>query len=431
MNSQPLQLWGGLECSVVKVGGVWRDQVVETGHQDRIGDLALVAGLGVRTVRYPVLWERCGVRAPGWEWHDRRLEALDGLGITPIVGLIHHGTGPLAGGMLDRGFARGLAAHAGRVAERYPFVARWTPVNEPLTTARFACLYGFWHPHRRSEGAFLRAVVAQCQAALLAMRAVRRSVPRATFMHTEDMCRVFSTRPLAAQAAYENERRWLSLDLLCGKLGRSHPWWGRLLAAGAAEAVLDELATGEAAPDVIGVNHYVTSDRFLDHRLANYPASLHGGNGRTVYADTEAARVSLPPGARGWPARLREVWARFGVPLVLSEVHLGCDDEVEQVRWLMQAWNAAQTLRTEGAAVEAVTAWALMGLNDWSSMLVQQRQHYEPGAFDARYDPPRPMLLSHAIRGLAQDGRFSHPGLQAPGWWQALERPAAAVRVPA
>lgn len=39
----PLEVWGGVECSVVRVGGGWRDQVIETGHHDRPGDLDLIA----------------------------------------------------------------------------------------------------------------------------------------------------------------------------------------------------------------------------------------------------------------------------------------------------------------------------------------------------------------------------------------------------
>ena len=44
-------------------------------------------------------------------------------------------------------------------------------------------------------------------------------------------------------------------------------------------------------PDIIGINHYVTSERFLDERLDRYPPHTHGGNDRHRYADVEAVRV--------------------------------------------------------------------------------------------------------------------------------------------
>jgi len=422
---QPLEMWGGIECTVVRIGNTWRDQVRETGHHDSSDDLARIAELGIRKLRYPVLWERCHPGQPGacgWAWHDRQLDTLERLGISPIVGLLHHGMGPAGTGLLESGFAEGLARHAGRAAQRYRFVEWWAPVNEPLTTARFACLYGFWHPHQRDEGAFLRATVAQCRAVLLSMQAIRAHSPQARFIQTENLGYTFATPQMNDQAAYENDRRWLSLDLLCGRVGRSHPWRAHLLAHGVAERDLDELATGHATPDMIGINHYVTSDRFLDHRLHLYPAHLHGGNGRIAYADTEAARVNLPIRETGWVMALRDAWERYGLPIAVTEAHLGCNDPREQVRWLVDAWRAAQALRVEGADIQAVTAWALLGLVDWDTMLVERNGRFEPGALAARKGVPQSALLAEAIASLVSENHFTHPALLSLGWWQRDDR---------
>lgn len=417
----PLELWGGIECSVVRLGDAWRDQVRETGHHDRPGDLDQVAGLGIRTLRYPLLWERLRADGPAWDWHDARMARLRGLGVAPVAGLVHHGSGPPGTSLLDPAFPEALAAHAGRVAARYPWVRMWTPVNEPLTTARFSGLYGHWHPHAGAEAAFLMMVAVQCRAVLLAMRAIRARVPDAQLVQTEDIGKAFSTNRMAYQAAYENERRWLSLDLLCGRVDQAHPWRGRLEGAGVPAAWLDGFLGGEAAPDVLGVNHYVTGDRFLDHRVALYPAAMHGGNGWHAYVDTEAARVDLAPRDLGWAARLREVWARYRRPIAVTEAHLG-DTPEEQVRWLLEAWQAARTLRAEGADLRAVTVWALFGAVDWDSLLRSRDGRYEPGAFDVRHDPPRPTLLAEAAAALAGTGRFDHPALDTPGWWRRDDR---------
>jgi len=426
----PLQLWGGVECSVVRVGDTWRDQVRETGHQDRPGDLSRIASLGITTLRYPVLWERCaaGPASCGWPWHDHRLDRLRALGITPIVGLVHHGSGPPGRHHLDADWAEGLAEHAALVAERYPWVEAWTPVNEPLTTARLAGLYGLWHPHATAEIAFVAMVFNQCRAVLLAMRAIRKRIPGARLVQTEDLGRVFSTPRLAYQAAHENERRWLSLDLLCGRVDRSHPAWDRFIALGFPSVWIDEFRGGDAAPDLLGINHYVTSDRVLDHRTSLYPARLRGGNGRDAYVDREAARMDLAPGTTGWEARLQEVWRRYRRPMAVTEAHLGCVDEDEQVRWLMEAWRAAQALRAEGADVRAVTAWSLFGAVDWDSMLRRDRGRYEPGVWDARETPPRPTRLAAAVASLARTGQFEDPALAQAGWWRRDDRFHAATR---
>jgi dTDP-4-dehydrorhamnose reductase len=315
-----------------------------------------------------------------------------------------------------------------QAAARYPYIKQWTPVNEPLTTARFSCLYGLWYPHERDEGAFLRAVVNQCRAVLFSMRAIRTAIPDAILVQTEDLGRVFCTPPLRAQAEYENERRWLSLDLLCGFVNRKHPWRARLEDAHICSRHLDELASGEARPDVVGINHYVTSDRFLDHRIDLYPPHLRGGNGTRRYADTEVVRVELGHADCEWRERLREAWDRYHLPLAVTEAHLGCDHPQEQVRWLMQAWNAANILRADGVDVRAVTAWALLGLVDWDSMLCEQRGRYEPGAFDARHDPPKATPLADAIRALAREGAYNHPALLTPGWWRRDDRYHAVLR---
>ena len=72
---------------------------------------------------------------------------------------------------------------------RYPGVKRYTPVNEPLTTARFSALYGHWYPHARTDQTFVRALYHQCLATSLAMRAIREINPAAELVQTEDTAR--------------------------------------------------------------------------------------------------------------------------------------------------------------------------------------------------------------------------------------------------
>ena len=73
---------------------------------------------------------------------------------------------------------------------------------------------------------------------------------------------------------------------------------------------------------MIGLNYYLTSDRFLDHRLARYPVSTHGGNGEIRYADVEAVRAR-DEGIAGHEAHLLEAWRRYRLPVAITEVHLG------------------------------------------------------------------------------------------------------------
>ncbi|TGQ35673.1 family 1 glycosylhydrolase [Mesorhizobium sp. M00.F.Ca.ET.216.01.1.1] len=415
-----VEIWGGVECSVVRVGDVVRDQLVETGHSVRSEDLDLVASLGIKTLRYPALWEHVEAAdgARDWAWLDERLERLREIGISPVAGLLHHGSGPSWTNILASDFAEHLAAFAGRLARRYPWIKTFTPINEPLTTARLSGLYGFWQPHCADEATCFRLLVAQCRAIVKAMAAIRKVIPEARLLQTEDVGRIFATRELQYQADYENGRRWLSLDLLCGHVDAGHPFYERLLGAGVDPVHLTEFEAAPCRPDLIGVDYYLTSDRFLDHRVEKHGAEPVGGNGIEPYVDIAAFRAGLPAHELGFAPRLREVWARYNLPLVVGEVHNACTRE-EQLRWFIEGWQAAKECIAAGVDVRAVTAWSLFGAVDWNSMMMRADGYYECGVFDARAEKPRRTILADAISALVNGQSFDHPVLEQNGWWRA------------
>jgi dTDP-4-dehydrorhamnose reductase len=417
-------LWGGIECTVNRVGDNYFDQLERSRHAHRESDLDRIAALGIKTLRYPLLWERIapdGMPRADWAWADQRLERLQALDIAPIVGLIHHGSGPRTTNLLDPSFPLLLAEYAAEVARRYPHLGWYTPVNEPLTTARFSALYGHWYPHTRDPRAFARALLHQCRGTVLAMERIREVNPDARLVQTDDLGKVFSTRLLGYQAKFENERRWLTFDLLCGRVRQGHSLWKYLrYEAGVPADELQFFVDHPCPPDIIGVNYYLTSERLLDERLSEYPASTHGGNGRHLYADVEAVRLR-PEGLAGPLELFREAWERYELPVAVTEVHNGCTRE-EQLRWLLEVWDAASTLKQQGVDLRAVTIWALLGTFDWNSLVTRAEGHYEPGAFDLRSPEPRPTALASMARELAHGIRPTHPVLDMPGWWRRSKR---------
>jgi beta-glucosidase/6-phospho-beta-glucosidase/beta-galactosidase len=417
------EVWGGIECSHVRVRDMQRDQIQETGHQWRLGDIDRVARLGLRVLRYPVLWPTV-VRNGRYDfrWHDARFSRMQALGIKPIAGLLHHGCGPCGETSLTPGFAESFAKYAGKVAQHYPWIKRFTPINEPITTARFSALYGHWHPHLQSEAAFLQMVFHSAHATALAMQEIRRHTPDAKLIQNEDLGRTFSTPDLAYQADYENERRFLAFDLLAGRVRPGHRFWEPLLDAGVPRAPLDALASSPCPPDIIGVDYYLTSDRYLDHRIGLHPSEPVGGNGQHDYVDVAAVHLPDLLSQTGILHRLREVHDRYGGPIALTEVHNGCTRD-EQVRWLYECWQAAIDARHSGIDVRAVTIWALFGSFDWNSLLRHRDGHYEAGAFDLRADPPRQTAVGDAVHALARTRNFAHPVLDQPGWWRPARKP--------
>ncbi len=419
IENRALEIWGGVECTVNRVGDSYLDQLELGGHAARLGDLELFAGLGLKTLRYPVIWERTapeGLAEARWEWPDERLARLEELGIEPIAGLLHHGSGPRSTSLLDPAFPRKLASYARAVAERYPWVTCYTPINEPMTTARFSALYGHWYPHEKNATAFLHALINQCLAVSLAMREIRCVNPGAKLVQTDDLGTTYSSPRLAYQAEFENHRRWLSWDLLCGRVTREHPLWEYLMYCGVSPGLLRPLSEAPCPPDIVGINHYVTSSRFLDENVDRHCAATYGGNGRDRYADVEAVRVDGLDVA-GVDSLALEAWRRYGLPIAITEAHLGCTRE-EQLRWIHEIWRGAGRARAEGADVRAVTIWSLLGAYDWDSLVTQPRGHYEPGVFDVRSGTPRPTALAGLVAALAKREDYVFPGHDDCGWWR-------------
>jgi dTDP-4-dehydrorhamnose reductase len=416
-------MWGGVECTHNRVGDEYIDQLGYSGHDRRIEDLDLFAELGLRALRYPVLWERTAPNGPeraDWSWPDQRLAGLRERGIRPIVGLVHHGSGPRHTSLVDPRFPEGLAAFAGAVAARYPWVEDYTPVNEPLTTARFSGLYGHWYPHGQDDRTFIRTLLIQCRAVVEAMGAIRAVNPHARLVQTDDLGKTWSTPTLAYQAELENHRRWLSFDMLCGRVTHDHPLWKYLLKFGASEAELRWFEEHPCPPDIAGINHYLSGERFLDERGELYPGETLGGNERHRYVDVLALRVRSA-GVAGPQALLREAWERYRIPLAVTEAHNGCTRE-EQLRWLLEVWDAALALQGEGVDIRAVTAWSLLGAYDWDTLVTRAAGCYEPGVFDLRAPQPRPTAIAGLIRELAAGRRPDHPLYAVPGWWHRPDR---------
>ncbi|HVI33361.1 family 1 glycosylhydrolase [Phenylobacterium sp.] len=399
------------------------DQTVLSGHQDRPSDLRLFAELGLKALRYPVLWEKVSPERPDrrdFTWSDQRLNEIARLGMRPIVGLCHHGSGPRYTSLVDdQGFAAGLAVHARATAERYPWVRDWTPVNEPLTTARFSALYGIWYPHTRNEGAFWRALLNEIDATRLSMREIRRVNPHARLVQTEDLGFSHATAPMADQAAFENERRWITWDLLCGTVTPAHPLWARIAAWGLADR-LRAIADDPCPPDVLGLNHYLSSERLLDHRVELYPEALRGGDGPGPYVNIEAVRT-VAGGPLGVGALLDQAWARYGRTIAITECHNGCTRE-EQMRWFDEVWRAAEAARARGVDLTAVTTWGLLGSYDWNRLLAEEAGFYEAGVFDLGHGRPRPTAMVPLLKALAAGRRPDAPALKGLGWWRRADR---------
>ncbi|HVK96725.1 MAG TPA: family 1 glycosylhydrolase, partial [Flavisolibacter sp.] len=355
-----------------------------------------------------------------WNWTEKQLSLLKDKNIDVIAGLVHHGSGPAFTNLLDDNFPYLLSNYARKVAEKFPWIEYYTPINEPLTTARFSGLYGLWYPHKNDAQSFIKILLKQLKAVVLSMQAIRAINPSAKLVQTEDLGKTYSSKILKYQADFENERRWLTYDFLTGKVNKEHTLWEYLVSLNIPEKDLLFFQENECKPDYFGFNYYVTSERFLDERLELYPHIQPGGNGKHKYVDVEAVRVPLNE-ASGIEVLLKEAWNRYRKPLAITEVHLHCHRE-EQLRWFKYVWNGCNNAIKNGVDIKAVTAWALLGSFGWSKLLTKGAVDYEPGVFDLRSGNVRPTALSKFIKEInKEEGHISRLSGE-DGWWKRNSR---------
>ncbi|HUC83175.1 MAG TPA: family 1 glycosylhydrolase [Flavisolibacter sp.] len=421
LGNEP-ELWGGIECTINRVNQFFFDQLEYSGHYNRSADIDVLAATGIRKMRYPVLWEKHQPSADteiDWRYTAEKLAAWQQKGIDVIAGLVHHGSGPAFTNLLDPAFPQLLADYAAKVATQFPWIEYYTPVNEPLTTARFSGLYGLWYPHKKDDYSFLKMLLHELKGTVLAMQAIHNINPRAKLVQTEDLGKTYSTKALQYQADFENHRRWLTYDFLCGTVTPKHKLWKYFLKKGITKEELQFFIDNPCVPDIFGFNHYLTSERFLDGRLNRYPKHTHGGNGRHRYADVEAVRMEMREEG-GVKVLLKEAWERYKKPLAVTEIHLHCHRE-DQLRWFKHVWTVCKELKEEGVDIKAGTAWAMLGSFGWNRLLTEPNGDYEPGVFDVRNGTPRPTALAAFIREQA-----AVPHLQLltkdKGWWHRPTR---------
>jgi dTDP-4-dehydrorhamnose reductase len=412
------EIWGGIECTINRVKSAYFDQLEYSGHYLRHDDIKIIAELGIKAIRFPILWERHQPeqnQVIDWSWTENRISELQRKSIKPIAGLIHHGSGPKFTSLIHDNFAQELQAYALKVATRFPLIEYYTPVNEPLTTARFSGLYGLWYPHHKSDKSFAKMLLNQLKAVVLSMQAIRSINPNAKLIQTEDLGKTYSTPLLEYQAIFENHRRWLTFDFLCGKVIPDHPLWKNFIDTGISEDELLFFSNNPCPPDIMGFNHYITSERYLDQNYEKYPPHTYGGNKRHKYADVEAVRV-VHGQPWGLEVLLKEAWNRYKLPIAMTEVHLHCTRE-EQIRWFWEKYETCCSLVREGIPIKAITAWSLFGAFGWNRLLTQEKGDYEPGVFSVLSGQPRPTALASYITSLTTAQAKDHPFLADKGWW--------------
>ncbi len=375
----------GIECSYPVVDGNVRvDQLRDTGHYEMWKqDLKLVRELNLRYLRYgpPYYRMHAGPGVYDWDFADEVFAEMRRLGIEPIVDLCHFGVPDWIENFQNADWAAHFAEYARAFARRYPWVRWYTPVNEIFVCAKLSALYGFWNEQLRSEQAFVTALKHLCGANLLAIDAILHERSDALFVQSESaeyFHQGCEDPAMLARADWENQRRFLSFDLLY-----AHPVRDDIRAY-LRNGGLDDADYG-----------WFMNHRFADHMIM----------GNDFYRRNE--QIVMPGGSiapagdvYGWYLITRQYYERYGRPVMHTETNnIGGADEAP--RWLWKQFLNVRLMRMEGVPVLGFTWYSLTDQMDWDIALRDQRNMVNPiGLYDLDRKP-RP--VAGAYRQIIQE----------------------------
>jgi len=340
-NSYPtIQLPGGATKRV--------DEMEKTGHYGMWErDFELVKELGIEFLRYGPPYYRTHV-GPGkydWEFADITLRRLRALHITPIVDLCHFGVPDWIGNFQNPDLPHYFAEYAAAFAARFPDLQLYTPINEIFIAAMFSGQYGWWNERLQSDRGFVTALKHLCKANVMAMQAILKIQPDATFIQSESSEYFHAMDPIAVPLArFLNQKRFLSLDLTYG-YPLNVTMYNYLLENGMTPEEYHWFTRNQVkARCIMGNDYYVTNEHL-------------------VFPDghTQAAGEIF-----GYYVITSQYYKRYKLPIMHTETNIRMPACKE---WLLKQWANVHRLKHDGIPIIGFTWYSLLHQVDWDSAL--------------------------------------------------------------
>jgi beta-glucosidase/6-phospho-beta-glucosidase/beta-galactosidase len=385
----------GIECSypTIEYGRVRRDQLRECGHYDRyLEDLGLVNELGIRYLRYGLPWYSIHLGADRYDWTfaDLAMTEMQRLGIIPILDLLHFGVPDWIGDFQNPDLPLHFADYCGAVADRYPWVRYYTPVNEIYVTARISGKDGVWNEQLKTDRGFVTALKHCVAASIMGNQQIAQRRPDCIIVQSEsaEYTHEFVATP-SAQTALENELRFLSLDLLYAN-------------APTATVGLYMMDNGLTRQEY---------DWFMAGKPPGYQIM-----GNDYYGRNE--RIKLPDGqimtsmdVLGWYEITKEYYNRYQLPVMHTETNV-FEADLAPV-WLYKQWLSILRMRQAGVPVVGFTWYSLIDQIDWDIQLAEVKNTINPcGLYDLDRQPrPVAEALKTLLREFGQITIIPHAGM--------------------
>jgi beta-glucosidase/6-phospho-beta-glucosidase/beta-galactosidase len=233
--------------------------------------------------------------------------------------------------------------------------------------AKLSALEGVWNEQRRDEASFVTAVRRLAGASVAMQDAILARRADAVFISSEsgEFFQASSPDPEVTRVAtFENERRFLPLDLIyakpCSETMREHAFAHGM----PAEEYEGFMRRKPPKRSVLGVDYYDWNEKLID---------------------TEGRPQALGE-LFGWYVIASQYWERYGLPMMHTETnHL---DAREAPRWLWRQWHNVSLIRQAGVPVVGFTWYSLTDQVDWDAALAEPLGNVNPvGLFDLNRDP--------------------------------------------
>jgi beta-glucosidase/6-phospho-beta-glucosidase/beta-galactosidase len=370
----------GIECSNPTIGGengqrIRRDLLDECGHYKHWReDLQLVKEMRIPFLRYglPNHHIHLGPDRYDWSFADEALAEIKRLGIIPILDLLHFGVPEWMGDFQNPEMPVLFASYAGAVADRYPWVRAYTPVNEIYVAARNSGLDGIWNERLRTEHGFVTALKHLVAANLLATAAVVHHRPNAIIITSEsaEYTHHVSVAP-AHEIKLRNKLVFLSLDLLYSRAPDADVLMFLQDNGMSREEFLWFMKTSPSGFQIMGNDYY-------------------GHNEKIVLPD---GSVTFGEDVLGWYLITQRYYHRYYKPVMHTETNHFNPDAA--TGWLWKQWVNVLRMRRDGVPVLGFTWYSLGDQMDWDTQLAQKNGRVNAcGLFDMERKP-RPVAAAY------------------------------------
>lgn len=354
----------GSDPIVMRQGERYRqDQFAASGHvRHMASDLAEIARLGVRVVRYGSPW-RLAEPAPGvydWTGWDRALAACEAAGLEPIVEFLHFGLPDHYPGFVDRTWIDGFTDYVSAFLDRYRSPRWFTPVNEPGITARLSARFGVWNDMIASAVGHAQALANVVQANLEAVELIRADRDGWWIGSEGFDVPVAADSSPSACAEVERQRAlgWLVWDLHFG-------------AEPGIPGYFDLVDPSQMAR----ISTLAQHDQLVAG-LDIYPISVTAvGGERPAWTAPELIRLAA--------AEIERWHDRYGHPFWIAETSNLSLPIDQQILWLDEFVHALARLRSEGRPARGLCWYSRGDQFDWQTALIEPTGAVtEVGLFD-------------------------------------------------